>query len=171
MSAQWQPAVAITDEARVTPPIGWWELLRYWGVAVAWMGVISTLSSDAFSASNTSRYIDPLLRYFFPHLSLSQLFFLHTVVRKTAHLAEFFVLGLLLYWASRRGREPRWQVRWMVQSLVIAAIYALLDELHQAFVPSRTPSLVDSGIDFAGAAISQLVPYLRHVLAKTGAVT
>ena len=130
------------------------------------MGVISILSGDAFSASNTSRYIDPLLRWLFPHLSVAQLFFLHAVVRKSAHAAEFFVLGLLLFWAARRGRASRWQLRWTVQSLVIAGVYALLDEVHQAFVPTRTPSLVDSGIDFVGAVGSQVVLYLRHVLTR-----
>ena len=163
MSAQSQPSAARTIAGG---RIGWWELVRYWGVAIAWMGVISMLSSDAFSASNTSRFIDPVLRYFFPHLSIAELYFLHTVVRKSAHVAEFFVLGLLLFWASRRGRAPHWQLRWMLQSLVIAGVYALFDELHQAFVPSRTPSLVDSGIDFAGAASSQLVPYLRYALRR-----
>lgn len=164
MSAEPKAAAPVGDRTSPTEHIGWWEVARYWGVAIAWMGVISFLSSDAFSASNTSRYIDPVLRWLFPHLSTALLLLLHTLIRKGAHIGEFFVLGLLLFWAVRRGRPARWQRRWMATALLIAGVYALLDELHQAFVPSRTASLIDSGIDFVGAALSQLVLYVRFVV-------
>ncbi|MBI3781823.1 MAG: VanZ family protein [Deltaproteobacteria bacterium] len=134
----------------------------YWGVVAIWMLVISTLSGEPFSAQNTNQYIDPVLRYFFPQFSLHELLMAHTVIRKAAHLTEFFILGLLTYWASRRGRQPRWQIGWMLQSLTLATCYALLDEAHQMFVRDRTASLADSGIDTLGAALSQLVIYLRH---------
>jgi len=138
------------------------ELARYWGVVVAWMAVISLLSSDPFSAANTHRYIDPVLRYFFPGLSPSGFVFAHSVVRKTAHVLEFAVLGGLSYWASRRGRPPRWRTRWAVQALIIAGTFALVDEAHQRFVASRTPSLLDSAIDLAGATLAQVVIFLRR---------
>jgi VanZ family protein len=139
------------------------ELFRYWGTVGVWMAVISTLSTDAFSAANTGRYIDPVLRFFFRELSNEEILGLHALIRKSAHVTEFFVLGLLLFWAARRGRMPRWCVRWTVLALVIAAAYALFDEFHQLFVPSRTPSLIDSGIDFSGATLSQAVVYLRFL--------
>lgn len=163
VQAQSSPPLAAKSTA-----VNWWELARYWGVAIAWMGVISTLSSDAFSASNTNHYLDPLLRWLFPNVSVERLMVLHTVVRKSAHLAEFFILGLLLFWASRRGQSPRWRARWMVQAVLIAGVYSLLDELHQAFEPHRTPSLADSGIDTLGAAISQVVIYARARWANVG---
>jgi VanZ family protein len=136
----------------------------YWGVVIAWMVVISLLSTEPFSAANTNRYLDPVLRCFFPHITAAQFVFWHYVVRKVAHLAEFFVLGTLTYWASRRGRLPRWRATWMLQALGLALLYALADEAHQAFVPNRTPSLYDSGIDWLGAVASQAVIYLRHLL-------
>lgn len=137
------------------------ELARYWGVVVAWMAVISMLSSDPFSAANTNRYIDPVLRFFFPDLTPGGFVFAHSVIRKTAHLVEFAVLGALVYWASRRGRSPRWRLRWALQALVVAGTFALIDEAHQRFVVSRTGSLVDSGFDFAGAVLAQVAIYLR----------
>ena len=138
------------------------DLLRYWGTVVAWMLVITTLSSDAFSAANTNRYIDPIIRFLFPSISISGMLLIHTVIRKAAHFTEFFILGLLAYWASRRGRMPQWRWRWVVQALVVAGGYALLDEFRQGFVPSRTPSLADSGIDFLGALVSQFALYQRR---------
>ncbi|HVN84614.1 MAG TPA: VanZ family protein [Candidatus Binatia bacterium] len=168
MSATVRQQVRQRPSASSQTAATWVQLGRYWGVAIAWMGVISLLSSDAFSASNTGHYIDPLLRWLFPHISNARLLFWHTVLRKSAHVTEFFVLGLLLFWASRRSRPPRWRPRWMVQSLAIAAIYSLLDEAHQMFVPSRTPSLLDSAIDLGGAALSQVVLYLRGVVLDRG---
>jgi VanZ family protein len=50
-------------------------------------------------------------------------------------------------------------------------VYSLVDEAHQAFVPNRTPSLYDSGIDSLGAAASQIIIYLRHgLLARLGSL-
>jgi VanZ family protein len=135
------------------------EIAWYWGIVAAWMAIISLLSSDAFSATNTHHYIAPLLRFLFPGLSQAGFLKAHTVVRKTAHFTEFFVLGLLVFWALRRGRMPLWRAAWMLQALAIAAAYALLDEFHQAFTASRTSALGDSGVDFLGAAASQVVVY------------
>jgi VanZ family protein len=142
------------------------QLAKYWGVVIAWMTVISLLSTEPFSAANTNGYIDPVLRFFFPHLTPAGFVFAHYMVRKTAHFSEFFVLGLLSFWASRRGRMPRWRAAWMAQTLGLAVVYALVDEAHQIFVPSRTPSLVDSCIDSLGAAASQVIVYLRHLFAR-----
>ncbi|MBP1686183.1 MAG: putative rane protein [Deltaproteobacteria bacterium] len=140
------------------------SLLPYWGVVLLWMAVISLFSTEPFSAENTGRYIDPLLRYFFPHITAAQFVFWHSVIRKSAHFIEFFILGILTYWALRRGRAPRWRMAWMLQALGLAVVYSLADELHQALSPSRTPSLADSGVDSFGAAVSQAVIYLRHLL-------
>jgi len=136
----------------------------YWCVLIAWMVVISLFSTEPFSASNTNRYLDPVLRYFFPHITAAEFAFWHYVIRKSAHFAEFFVLGALAYWASRQGRLPGWRARWALQALGLAVLYALVDEAHQSFVPNRTASLYDSGIDSLGAAASQIVIYLRHLL-------
>lgn len=138
------------------------ELARYWGIVVLWMAVISLMSSDPFSAANTHRYIDPVLRFFFPDLSPSGFVLAHSIIRKTAHVLEFGVLGGLSYWASRRGRRPRWRARWALQALIIAGSFGLIDEVHQRFVVSRTGSLVDSGIDFGGAVLAQVLIYFRN---------
>lgn len=158
------PSATDAHEVRTAPTTSLLSIIGYWGVVIAWMAVISLLSTEPFSASNTNHYIDPVLRYFFPSLRAADFVFAHTVIRKTAHVTEFFILGSLLYWACRRGRWPRWRVTWMIQVLVVAILYSLVDEFHQAFVPSRTPSLADSGIDSLGAVTSQVVIYLRHVV-------
>jgi len=137
-------------------------LVRYWGVVALWMAVISILSGDPFSARNTNRYIDPILRWLFPELTAHGFNIAHMIIRKTAHFTEFFVLGALCYWAARRGRSNGWRWQWTVQALAISTGWALLDEAHQSFVASRTASLADSAIDCSGAFVSQLLVRLRH---------
>lgn len=157
------PAPAASPPATSPPAASPLPAIGYWAVVIAWMAVISLMSTDPFSASNTNHYIDPVLRFFFPTLRPADFILAHTIIRKSAHFTEFFILGSLLYWACRRGRMPRWRVQWMLQALGVAVLYSLLDELHQAFVPSRTSSLFDSSIDSLGAGVSQLFIYLRHL--------
>ena len=46
---------------------------------------------------------------------------------------------------------------WFELALLLVVIYALLDEFHQSFVPSRTASIYDSAIDIAGGLTVLLV--------------
>src|SRR5262249_19195190 len=130
-----KPCAGARSETGPAPRGAALHLIGYWGVVFVWMGFISLLSTEPFSAANTNRYLDPVLRFFFPHLTPAQFVFAHSVIRKTAHFAEFFVLGSLAFWASRRGRTPRWRAVWMAQAVALAVFYALVDEAHQAFVP------------------------------------
>lgn len=154
------------EVAAVDPP--WLVRLRYWAVVVAWMGFISYLSTDAFSATNTNLYMDPVLRWIFPDVSNADLRAAHTVIRKTAHFTEFFVLSVLVVWAQRAGRPIPWLPRWMVNALLLVAAYASLDEFHQSFSTARTPSFADTGVDILGGAVGQALLYLRHRLRTRG---
>jgi VanZ family protein len=146
-----------------------WRMVRYWGVVAAWMVIISLFSTEPFSAANTNRYLDPILRFFFPHLTPAGFALAHSLIRKSAHFTEFFVLGSLTYWACRRGREPHWRAAWMLQAVGLAVLYSVIDEAHQAFVPNRTPSLVDSSIDTLGALASQVAIYVHHLMRRRNA--
>lgn len=157
---------SFTTHRQPAPPLPsvyhWLHILRYWAVVAAWMACIAALSTDPFSAQNTHRYIDPVLRWLFPDLSPSGFVLAHTLIRKSAHFIEFFVLGMLVFWALRRGRPPRWRWAWSLQAVLLSGTWALLDELHQAFVISRTASLWDSALDTLGAVASQVTIYVRH---------
>ena len=69
------------------------------------------------------------------------------VLRKAAHLAEYAILGALLFRAVRR--EPA--------AIVLASAYAATDELHQAFVPGRQGAPLDWLLDTAGAIAGVLL--------------
>jgi len=71
------------------------------------------------------------------------------VIPKLAHVVEYAVLGFLLARAARVEDEPLGSWR---SALVILAIglYAVSDEVHQAFVPSREARVTDVIIDLVG---------------------
>ena len=69
------------------------------------------------------------------------------VLRKLAHAAEYAVLGALLLRATARAGV----------ALVLGTVYAVSDELHQAFVPGRMGRPLDVAIDVLGVACGILV--------------
>jgi VanZ family protein len=111
---------------------------------VVWLVFISYASSDSFNAGNTSRIIGPLVLWLFPNTSPETMATIHFVTRKIAHFTEYAILGFL----AARAFRP--YPRWFLISAVLVVVYALIDEYHQSFVPSRTASVLDSLIDMAG---------------------
>jgi len=109
-------------------------------------------STDLLSAEHTSRFIGPFLRWFAPNVSDATIASVQLIVRKCAHLTEYAVLAALLYRAFRQHRE-----RVLGVALIIAALYAALDEFHQSFVASRTASPWDVLIDCMGALIGLVI--------------
>ena len=135
--------------------------LRAWLAVAACAGVILIFSGDEFSAGSTSRIFGPLLRWLFPDLSGPSLLALHLWVRKTAHLVEYALLGLLAFRALRVSLAislPRTALLGLLLVLVIAAT----DELRQSLTASRTGSLVDVGIDLAGGALGVCLIVALH---------
>ena len=68
------------------------------------------------------------------------------VLRKGAHMTEYAVLAFLL--ARAFGREA--------PALVVGVLYAVSDEVHQAFVSGRHASPIDVAIDTVGLLLGLL---------------
>ena len=133
-----------------------WHRLRDWLPAIVWACVISSLSTDTFSAEHTGRFIIPVLRWTFPHASYPSILLMHALIRKSAHFVEYFIFSVFLT-PGLRGGERGWKLRWALWAVAIAAGYAALDEFHQWFVPSRTASPWDALLDATGATVAQIV--------------
>ena len=133
--------------------------VKNWLQPVAWACVISILSTDEFSSEHTSRFILPVLRWLFPRADTHTLELMHLVIRKMAHLTEYFIFSILLFYGVR-GKDRGWKLRWAIWAVVIAGGYAALDEFHQVFVPSRHASPWDALIDSAGATAGQACLWL-----------
>lgn len=122
-----------------------------------WMAFISFASTGNFSAGNTSRIIGPFVLWLFPNTTPETLLVIHGMTRKLAHFVEYALLGILAARAFRGSPGPALRARWFLISLAVVVVYALIDEYHQSFVPSRTGTIYDSLIDIAGGLAALLV--------------
>lgn len=125
------------------------RLLRY-APLIFWLGLIFYASTGDFSAENTSRFIGPLMRWLFPDISAQKMQLVHMIVRKTAHFGGYAVLGILAARAFCSSTRRWLWSRWFVWSVVLIIAYAMVDEYHQSFIPTRTGSPVDALIDITG---------------------
>jgi len=78
------------------------------------------------------------------------------VLKKTAHVVEYGILASLLYWAWG-GDVRTHKKRAILGAWVVAALYAVSDELHQGFVPGRDSQALDVAFDLVGATLALLV--------------
>jgi VanZ family protein len=135
------------------------------------MALVFSASADSQSFRHSSKYFEPLLRWLFPHLSPTQVEMLHHGFRKTCHLTEYAILAWLFWRAIRKPvkQDPRpWLWTEAGLALAIVFLYAAGDELHQAFVPSRTAQVSDVLIDTCGGAVALLLLWLRWKILKPG---
>jgi VanZ family protein len=133
------------------------RFVSHWLPLIAWLAFISFASSDNFNAGNTSRIIGPLILWLFPHTSPETLGTVHFITRKIAHFTEYAILGFLAARAFRTSPRPSISRRWFLICALLIVVYALVDEYHQSFVPSRTASVWDSFIDMAGGVTALLL--------------
>lgn len=65
-------------------------------------------------------------------------------VDKLAHFGAYAVLGALLAFASFRTGAP------VAVAVLIGVLYGASDEIHQMYVPGRSPDVLDWAADAAG---------------------
>ena len=106
--------------------------LLAWVPAAAWAGVIFALSSRPKLPGPDMPGFD-----------------------KVSHFGAYALLGWLLAFAAERSRLP------VVVALVLGVLYGATDELHQAYVPGRSPDVLDWFADAAGVAAATFV-YVRR---------
>lgn len=81
---------------------------------------------------------------------------------KLLHLIEYgifsFLIGRALYASSRIGVKAHASYT----AIIITILYALSDEIHQAFVPMREAAFLDWLFDSFGAVITQIIVIIRQ---------
>jgi VanZ family protein len=80
------------------------------------------------------------------------------VGRKLVHAGEYALLCVLWWRALRTVSSERVA---LPAAVLISVAYAVTDEVHQTFVPTRWGSPVDVAIDALGAALAALVIHRR----------
>lgn len=148
-----------------------------WTAVVAWMALIFSFSME--TAAESSETSGGLIRYFmeryldgFTELTPDEQFMkiesVSKFVRKSAHFAVFAVLGFLTF-AALRSCDLSGK-RAFLPAVLIGALYAVSDEIHQTFVPGRAGMVRDVILDtcgvVTGAAAMWLILYICMKIKK-----
>ena len=121
-------------------------------------------STDLLSSNQTSKWVTPIIRWFKPNISHQDLWRTMTIIRKGGHVTEYAILAILLWRAIPKTATPgsnsiwRWPDAAMAQGVCV--FFAMSDEFHQSFIPSRTSAIRDVLFDIAGAALGLTVVWL-----------
>jgi VanZ family protein len=127
------------------------------------MSAIFFFSTDRFSGDNTGSLLWKVVSFIYPGIAQEMFDLIHFYIRKAGHFTGYAVLALLLFRAFRSGAAARWRWKWALSSLLVAFLYASLDEYHQTFTRHRTGSIHDSLIDTSGAMTALvLLWFLSH---------
>lgn len=114
---------------------------RWLFVAIAWCAVIYAFShqqgpQSAAASSGLQK-----------HMTLLAWLFKIIPIRSLAHMALYAILAVPLYLHFRKQQFGK------TITLAICYGYALLDEMHQLFVPGRSAQLTDTLLDLSGAIL------------------
>ena len=138
---------------------------------IIWMVVIFIFShqtgttSQSFSGGITEAIVKIIMDDFESLSASEQLKILETtnfIIRKGAHFTEYGILGmftiltLLTYLYKDTTRYIKYKTKKLlltnsVFSIIISALYAVSDEIHQSFTADRSPAILDVVIDSSGA--------------------
>lgn len=105
------------------------EKIKKWGLVFLWAGLIFFLSHQPGLKSGLSNEWDFILR-------------------KLAHISEYFVLTFLLINALNQYRLSKKKI--IVLSVFLSVLYACSDEYHQTFINAREGTIRDVLIDGVG---------------------
>ncbi len=123
--------------------------LKHFIPALIWMIIIFVESAmPATASSEQSGVIVDFINNWLPATSqyIDMITFL---VRKCAHISEYIILTLLIYYALYKNNHASY-----LYTYLISLTYACLDEFHQLFVPGRAGMIQDVMIDSIGIILA-----------------
>lgn len=107
-------------------------VIRFWLPFFLWALVIFSFSS-------------------YPTIRASELHWKEFIIKKSAHVVEYFIFSLLLFRALiNSGVTTGKSIKY---TIISAFIYGLSDEFHQQFTPGREAKIRDVMFDFLGSLI------------------
>jgi len=128
------------------------------------MMLIFSASSDSQSAEHSSRLIGPVLHWIYPGITAETEDQAVLICRKGAHVLEYAVLGILA-WLALRSLQPQprpWCRSDAIKALILVLVYAVSDEIHQTFVPTREGAVMDVIIDTVGGAAGLVLAWVAR---------
>lgn len=127
--------------------------ISIWLITILWMAVIFYFSSQPaeLSKEESGKVLIKmnLLTEGDIHVEGDRrIFLLQYYIRKTAHLAVFLILGILMALSfSYTNFNPN---KSRIFAFLSGTIYAVSDEIHQMFIPGRGPQFSDVLLDSLG---------------------
>ena len=136
------------------------RLVLAWTLLILWMLFIFIMSSfNGVMSSNQSGSIATLIYNIFNISDTEKVSF---IVRKCAHVSEFFILGILVInLISKYNVKNSYLI-----SFIVCVLYASSDEFHQLFVPGRSGQVTDVFIDMIGVVLGLLLVLLIRCFRK-----
>ena len=136
------------------------ERLFAYAPFVLWIVVVLVLGSSQGSSAQTSRFIRPIIEFFFPGAAPDTFLLVHAFIRKTAHFVEYGILAMLAARAYSGPSSTLVRRRWAWFSIGTVAAVACVDELTQSLLTSRTGSSLDVLLDLSGGLTGLALYYL-----------
>ena len=123
------------------------RLVLAWTLLILWMLFIFIMSSfNGVMSSNQSGSIATVIYNIFNISNTAKVSF---IIRKCAHVSEFFILGILVI-----NLISKYNVKYSyLISFIVCVLYASSDEFHQLFVPGRSGQVTDIFIDMIGVVL------------------
>ena len=125
---------------------------------ILWMLFIFIMSSfDSVESDNQSGFIVNIISNI---LNINNTDILSFIIRKIAHFAEYFILGLLTHNMINNFNKK------IYISIIICILYAVSDELHQVLIPGRSCQILDILIDSSGSILGIYLLYIYFKIKK-----
>jgi VanZ family protein len=133
-----------------------------WVPAALAVLMIAMESTATMSSENTSRWLLPLWVHLFGPISHARWEIIHHYIRKTGHFVGYGMVSLCFFHGWRTTLKAASGIRslWLRSSIFAVGctiLVASADEYHQTFLPSRTGTVFDVGLDTCGAIAAQLL--------------
>ncbi|CAM2760538.1 VanZ family protein [Hathewaya histolytica] len=138
------------------------DKLVYFTPSFIWMGIIFYFSHQVGDVSSKNNhfivsYVDKISSSLVKFIGYDNL---NVLVRKSAHVTEYLILFLLLFYGFYRFyKNTRYKCLWKssVLSALSTILYACTDEFHQIFVIGREGKIFDVFVDSIGALIGIII--------------
>ena len=136
------------------------KIIISWILLALWMAFIFYMSScNGNVSSDQSGTIAYVLHNILGINYSDKLIF---IIRKCAHVSEFFILSILVI-----NLVSKYNVKHIYFiSFIVCVLYASSDEFHQLFVPGRSGLVTDVLIDLIGVVLGLLLVFLIRCFRK-----
>lgn len=129
---------------------------------IIWLIFIFVMSH--FDADISSSQSGSIVEFIANIFNIKYIEILSLIIRKLAHITEYFILGILTINCLKD-----YKINYLyVSSILFCIIYACSDEFHQLFISGRSGTIIDVLIDSIGIILGIFIYKLFKKLVLNG---